>query len=277
MSKFFNKNHSITKENAKEIFSLVEKGDNVSLVCLPRTFRTEFGASLQTQSGLSDYLSKEQIENTEFIYIDLTLEKDLIEEQLGQSLRLYSNKENITSKLKDITFRKSLVIVVDNANFNDTNILKYILNLKLNNNEKINFIFLFIESDFINDSNINDLGLIFFNVIKSPYFTKELAISWLKENDSSISDETAETIYNFCGGTPALLKAVIRLRNKYDSLDKVFESLEINKVISHLWSRFIPEEQVILLGNKGDERITNYLKELNAIDESGKVLVTGLI
>lgn len=273
MYKYFLEGNFIVKDKIKEILDaalLPQYAENVTTLWLPKSHKTRFGTFLQNKSGLLQLYSKELLDKFVICYIDFALEKEDLDNQLETVLQQYSNLSGIRSKLTEITqSQKRIIIVVDNFSFKKQALLKYLLSLRLINDELISFVFLMLESEFNLQTNIEviSLGAVFIRFILIPYFTKDETDEFLtimsKRLDLSFTPEMKTHLYEYFGGIPYLLESALRYYKIYSDIELMKNSSEIHETEKYILSEFSAREKEILKAASINKPLPLYDKEID--------------
>jgi hypothetical protein len=265
---------TVTVPKLKEIAYFLKEKENLTILWLPGGGRTTFGIDLQNKPILSKVTSERRLKNIIFIYVDVSLETLQLESHLKESLAKYSDQPGIRNKVSDILQKGFYVyFILDSVRIDTLKCIDYLLSFRSLNSERIKFINLITEKDFIQIRNSdNRLPSSFFhNVVKIPYFDKEETLEWLSNGARSlhmrVNAKNKEEIYNYCGGVPVLLKNCLRNVKAYLSVEAAFESLEMQSIINTYWKKLTHEERHIIYNSFKRSPLPNFPNEVKYLRE----------
>lgn len=256
MYSLFLTDYPITRAKMEEILSLVKRGENVTSLWMPHSGRTDFAIRLQEKKDLE----VEEFKDVEFLMVDFSLAREYLERNL----------EELKPKITElVNAGKQVTLVIDNFVLNDADWVKYVFSLRHGLPlGKLTFLILAFESDFYAyQTQKNDVGLIYHNIIKVPYFTRTDAISWLGDRYPERKDE----IVDFCGGIVGLLINYVR------SIDRPGQ---IHHSVEYMWGRFSERERHVLKSIATTGKVPpytfelKYMKEHRLITDDNKIIGT---
>ncbi len=284
MYQFLAYNQPLSKDRLEKILNIIASGESVTLASLHRSYRTQFASSLLEKKDFNIML-KGRLADFLFIPVDLSLNQEFLEKQLEEFLSAQSEIKGISNKIREIiNSGKRISFVVDNFNFRNPDLLKYLLNLKLLSPEKIKFVFLSLANDFYNEK-VHETGFesIYHHIIQVPYLTKEETVDWInmmcEMHNVKFSEKEKDEIYAFSGGIPGLTRHFCRIRDQYTNASDAINGPEILGITQNYWERFTEKEKNVLmscvLGNpQSDTKEFEYMKDLRLIDSEGKIIGT---
>ena len=268
-----------------DVLTLATNSENITTLWLPSSGRTALAYRLQNKIGIPQrFLTK--YSKIIFIPCDALLDLKTFEDNLDITLEKFSLEKGIMKKINDLILRgNNIYLIVDNFSFNNLETLDYLLSLKQISLSNIRYLFLGLESDFYTESAVNkDVGLVYHNIIKVPYFDKSLSKVWIdkvsRELKVELSDDVKTAIYNFSGGIIGLLKNMVRVYKRYQDAESSINSVEVMNYCVNLWRQFSKEEQnviknLIITGKfNPSSREFNYLKEHCFINSNNQIIGT---
>lgn len=280
---FYNES-SLSAQKAKEIFDVIKRQENVSLLWLPGGGRTHFGYNLQTKAGLSSFIPDNILDKLTFILVDFDVDLESFKEQIKDSLEVFSDTTNVYKSIRAITQSNAvLYFVVDNFVYEPSKV-RYLNLIRSINFQRVKCVFLtsFAELYSSKQRQIATENYMFHNVVTVGYFTKPEAVDWIKtqarELNLRVSEEQVSKLLEFCGGIPALIKNYLRGLKNYDTPEKVENSDEMANITHSLWNAFSDEEKRTLkkihLTKTFKVRylsVLEYLRKNNLVDDNGVV------
>ncbi|SRR5260221_1671104 len=280
MGKYIIEDIPLKKEILEMFIKLLNLGEDITLVSLPRNFRTILSSKLQDESERSKLSINS--ENKLFVVIDASLDLEMIINMMNEFLSNFSSKEGVSNKLRDITQTKKVTFVFDNFNFKNAQLLSFIQSLRTISLKSIQFIFMPIASEFYSSkSDTSRFGLAFRNIIQLPYMGKNEALEWIDTASlqyGKVTSKVKELIWEFCGGVPSLIKHFLRLSQRTSNFNEVLKSEETQQRVEHFWNNFSAEEQNVIKQltitneSKSSPEVLNYLKDLNLVGNDNKVI-----
>jgi hypothetical protein len=243
----------ITKKALEKIANNVKYGENLTLVWLPGSDKSSFGSHMQNTNFFTKLIPIEDAKKLIFVYIDLKMVFESMDDHINATLGKYSEKEKTREKIQDITSRKQFVyLVINNIKKDRLENFEYLNSLKSINPRFVNFIYFVTEKNFhkfVNEK-VNVPTSFFHNAIQIKYFDREEIFEYIgtlaKMYKMKLTKESKELLYQFCGGVPVLLKNAVRLSLKNPSVKDALNSIEMVGIVRAFWDKFNKKEQEIL-------------------------------
>jgi DNA-binding winged helix-turn-helix (wHTH) protein len=280
----FIQNFTLLNEyNLKKIINVAQRSENATVLWLPGIGRTAVADALQNMTEIKNLFPDKALNNIIFAVLDINISVNFFLIQLEEVLEIYSQKQGIRAKIKDICDNgNQLIFILDNFNFSNPDLIKYIYSLRNVNRQKINFWNFAFTSEFYSNRNEPTRDTIMsHNLIKIGYYTKEESYQWLEINkikhNVKLNEELKSQIFEFSGGIPALMRCYLRQLANNVNIEIITSSEEMMNIALDIWKRFTDKEKEVLerlelsLNFPPYKYELNYLKEQNVINEYNKI------
>lgn len=264
----------LTKQKLKQITYWLREKENITTLWLPGGGRTTTAIKFQNNPIFNKVSKFRKYDCIKCFYLDLNISNLQIENYINEILSQKSKERGIRSKIQSIINEGNYVyFVLDNINTSTIENLRYILNLRSINNNKVKFINLFLAKDFLSIREINTMlpSSLFHNILLIPYMDKQTALEWIKYTSrkmrTRLNEKERQAIYNFCGGIPLILKNAIRSIKTNKNLKASLTGIQMQNIVNTFWGNLSIREKEILTKASKKQPLPNYPKEIHYLKD----------
>ncbi|MEI7578925.1 MAG: helix-turn-helix domain-containing protein [bacterium] len=275
MKNYFHNFTYLPKTIAEQLKTFFLKKEDVVVLLLPGIGARRNAYEISSGSFFKLF-PQENFSNYVFIKIDIFLKQPYLDRQLEEELAMHSQELGIRNQIKDILKQNKIIyFLINKYTSENLDFLNYLWTFRGLDYDQIKFLIFSEESSFHDEATRCNDTIMSHNIIQVPYLNQEQTTEWLqinaKKHGVSLQSEEILQIYQFTGGIPALLRNCLRGIARYQNLEQVFTSNEMQLLSKDLFSRYSERERYLIRSIKIKNTVPPYFQEFQYLAQHGLI------